>query len=453
MKADTRRSLRARVLVAAAAAVAITVATDALVGRYVASPATRIAATLVVATALVLLVARAVVGPVVARLRAIESGLARFAEGDFAVRVKAGRRDDVGEVVDRVNLLGEALQRRHDDGYQRELLLDTVLESAPMVVLIANEAGRVVHANAPARAFFGGGERPDGRALEELLATAPAELRAAIDGPEDALITIERGREPGDAETLHVARRVFRLNTQLHRLLLIRSLTRELAREEARTYKNVLRLVSHELNNSLAPILSLLHSGKQMLGDPELAGEVGPVFDVIEERSQHLRRFLDGYAALARLPTPAPREVAWLPFLEAIRALYPFRIVEIPEAPGHFDPAQIQQLLINLLKNAVEAGSAPDAIELSVVRGPGGEVALRVADRGAGIDDEALGRARTPFHATSKAGGGVGLALCREIASAHGGSLSLRQREGGGVEVECHLPNGPGARAAREITA
>ncbi|WP_437682228.1 sensor histidine kinase [Sorangium sp. So ce131] len=392
---------------------------------------------------------RLLLGRALGLLRAVADGLASFAESDYTLRVRRDRRDELGDLVERHNRLGDALRAQRDDLYQRELLLETALDAAPVAMVLHTEAGRIVLDNGAARAFFAAGERLGGRALGELLAGEPEELRAAITSGSDALVSVERR---GELETLYVARRAFRLNTQAHVLVSVRPLTREIARKEAELYRNAIRMISHELNNSLAPISSLIHSGRLLLDRPEQRERLGVVFDTIEERSAHLVRFLAAYADLARLPPPALERVAWRPFLERLRGLAPFALREAPAEAGIFDPAQIQQLLLNLLKNAAEAGSAPDQIEVAARRLPTGELALTVADRGCGLPDEALGKALLPFYSTKAQGRGLGLALCREIATAHGGALALRRREGGGVEVECRLPAATGVTPATGAT-
>src|SRR5262249_20214275 len=156
-----------------------------------------------------------------------------------------------------------------------------------------------------ARAFFNvgrGAERLGGRALDELLEREPAELRAAIASGRDTLVSVERR---GELETLYVAQRSFRLNTQAHTLLSILSLSREISRKEAAFCKTAIRMISHELNNSLAPVSSLIHSGRLVLDRPEERDRLALILDTIEERSAHLVRFLTSYAELARLPPPA----------------------------------------------------------------------------------------------------------------------------------------------------
>lgn len=386
------------------------------------------------------LASRLLLGRALGLLRAVTDGLASFAEADYTLRVRQERRDELGDLVERHNRLGDALRAQRDDLYQKELLLETALDATPVAMVLHTEAGRIVYGNGAARAFFTAGEGLGQRTLDALLAGEPAELRAAIAAGRDALVSVERR---GELETLYVARRSFRLNTQAHVLVSIRSLTREISRKEAELYRNAIRLISHELNNSLAPISSLIHSGRLLLDRPGHRERLGVVFDTIEERSAHLVRFLAAYAELARLPPPAPERVAWRPFLERLSGLAPFTLREAPAEPGFFDPAQLQQLLLNVLKNAAEAGSPPDRTEVAVRRAPSGELAITVADRGCGLTDEALGKALLPFYSTKQQGRGIGLALCREIATAHGGALALRRRAGGGLEVECRLPPAP----------
>jgi signal transduction histidine kinase len=172
---------------------------------------------------------------------------------------------------------------------------------------------------------------------------------------------------------------------------------------------------------------------------PDMLPRLVPVLDIIGERANHLRMFLAGYTRLARLPVPSKRPVDWKPFLDELAILYPFKLAGPPPIlPARFDPEQLQQVLINLLKNACESGSPPDEVQMEVTRDH--EVVISVLDRGPGMKPEHLVRVAEPFFTTKPGGSGLGLHLCREVAEAHGGVLEILPRTGGGMAVRVHLP-------------
>jgi signal transduction histidine kinase len=214
---------------------------------------------------------------------------------------------------------------------------------------------------------------------------------------------------------------------------------RDLARNEADVWRKAIRVIGHEINNSLAPVTSLLHSAKLMASQAPMPPRLVPALDMIEERAHHLRTFLDGYATLARLPAPVKAPVEWQPFLAELAALYPFEVESASlSVPGHFDRAQVQQVLINLLKNATEAGGPAEEVRLKVE--VNSELVISVLDRGAGMKPEHLARVGEPFFTTKRSGTGIGLHLCREIALAHGGAFELLPRAGGGISANLRLP-------------
>jgi nitrogen fixation/metabolism regulation signal transduction histidine kinase len=397
-----------------------------------------VAMAIVLATPLTIVVHGLIVGPVRRVVRALGDGLLSLTERDYGMRIANIRDPDVDRMVEHFNKLSEQLRLEHNDRYQREMLLETVLEAAPMAMILANEASRVVFANAAARALLHDKRPMDGHDLDAILAARLPEVRDA--GGDEALVTVERG---GETETLQVARRWFELSTQAHTLLLIRSMTRELALREAQGWKKAIRVVSHELNNSLAPITSLVHSARLILKSPEHGHRLAGVLETIEERAAHLRTFLEGYARLARLPSPTPRAVAWPEFIAGLAKLYSFRVAgALPDEPGWFDAGQLEQVMINLLKNALEAGGPGEEIAVAVAAGADG-CEIRVMDRGKGMTDEELRNATLPFYSTKKTGSGLGLAVCRDIVETHGGRLTIARRDGGGVEVTVSLPGAP----------
>jgi nitrogen fixation/metabolism regulation signal transduction histidine kinase len=372
-------------------------------------------------------------------LEALGDGVRGLRDGDFSLRLTVRRRDELGDLLALYNQVADALRSERADIYQRELLLDTVLQGAPMAILLAGPTLRIVYANRAARDLLGGGRRLEGQSLESVLASGPAEMREAATAAGESLFTVTGGGH-GEDEIYRAVRRSFHLNTQPHTLCVIERLTPELRRQEVEVWKKVIRVMSHELHNSLAVIRSLAHSARTAAASPGHAARLDGIFAALGERATHLVEFLEGYARFARLPRPQKRDVPWQEFLDGVGRLSPFRLDGAPpREPGWFDPSQMEQVLINLLKNAHEAGSPPEEVAVSVATTVDGRAVLRVLDRGRGMDDEEMRRALLPFYSSKPSGTGLGLPLCREIVEAHGGQLRIESRPGGGLIVTCLL--------------
>jgi len=380
--------------------------------------------------------ARALAQPVAALIRALSGSVVAFRDGDFSFSIGANRGDEVGELVDAHNELGRVLREERQHLFQRELLLDTVVQNTPTALALVEQGGHVVYANIAARQLLNGGRTMNGEVFDEILASAPEPLSRAIASGGDGLFSVQLEHEE---ETFHLSQRAFKLQGKPHTLYQLKRLTRELARQEVATWKKVIRVISHELNNSLGPIRSLSHSGREFVRKGDLS-RLSTVFETIEERTHHLESFTQGYARFAKLPQPRPEAVEWQPLLDALGHNYAFKYVgAMPAVPGWFDRAQIEQVLINLLKNAHESGSAPDAIELGVTP-RGRDIRIEVRDRGSGMSEAVLANALLPFYSTKRSGSGLGLALAREIAEAHGGRVHLSNRADGGLSVTLVLP-------------
>ena len=394
-------------------------------------------AALVVALPFSLYAVRRFMRPVNRLITALDDGVASFQDGDFSVSLNPERDDELGALVRHYNAAGDVLRAERHDLYQRELLLDTVIQSTPWALVLANANDRVVYCNLAARQLFQQGRRFEGHAFSEILREAPAPLREAVQSGHDGMFSVRRDGD--EDEIYYLSRENFTLNAQRHSLYLFKQLTRELNRQEVAVWKKVIRVISHELNNSLAPITSLAHSGRLLSRQPDPA-KLESVFGTIEERAQHLKRFIDGYGRFAKLPAPNVESVAWSGFIASLSGLIPFTLSgPLPETTARFDATQMQQVLINLLKNAHESGSAPGQVTLTVRQNIQG-IRLDVADAGPGMSESVLAQALLPFYSTKQAGTGLGLPLCREIVEAHGGRLNLANRPEGGTLVSVWLP-------------
>ncbi|HEY3056495.1 MAG TPA: ATP-binding protein, partial [Thermoanaerobaculia bacterium] len=347
-------------------------------------------------------------------LTAVGDGVRGLRDQDFSLRLAADGDDEMSELIRLYNDVADVLRTQRQEIYQKELLLDTILQGSPIAVVLINAADRIIYSNAAAREMIGGGTRLDGRHFSEVAEALVDPMRDVVRSGEDAIFTLTmRDQE----ETFHFARRLFHLNTQRHTMIMLERLTPELRRQEVSVWKKAIRTINHELNNSLAPVSSLVHSARHIQKHPQHADRLDEIYSTIEERLQHLQSFLEGYAQFARLPAPRKERVVWSQLLGEVRDLYPFRIEGRPESTALVDRAQIQQVMINLLKNAVESGSAPDEIVVGVEPSAHGTT-LRVLDRGRGMDEATMRQALLPFYSTKPAGSGLGLAICSEIVDA-----------------------------------
>jgi two-component system nitrogen regulation sensor histidine kinase NtrY len=375
--------------------------------------------------------------PMNSLFRALAGSVASYRDSDFSFGLSWQGGGALGELVASHNDLGTALREQRLALVQRELLLDTMVQNTPVAMLLVDPSRRVVHANLAARKLLGDGHKLEGQDFNALLERTPEVVRDAFERGGDGMFTLG---DDDNEDIYHLARRNFRLNGRLHELILLRQLTAELRRQEVQTWKKVIRVISHELNNSLAPIASLAHSGAELLRRGQLE-RLPTALATIEERARHLEGFIRDYARFAKLPSPRLEAVAWSRFIAQLRSQVDF-VAEgaLDEHVARFDAAQLEQGLLNLLKNAHESGSAADEVRLVLRRIVDGW-RIDVLDRGQGMNEAVLASALLPFYSTKRGGTGLGLALAREIAEAHGGRIALLNRDGGGLCVSLVLPD------------
>lgn len=354
-------------------------------------------------------------------------------DGSFNTSANQQQIKVLAPLAEQLQQMTAELRLQRSSLYQRELLLDTLVQANPGALILTNAAGRVLMTNPPARQLLNHGKDFNGSDLQRYTQALP-ELAEAIRLNQAGLVRLASKQ----AAVWHLAISQFQLHNQQHNLYLLKPLSRELAREELNAWKTLLRVISHELNNTLAPLSSLAYSGK-VLASRQQQPELSSIFDTISERCQALNQFLQDYIRFAKLPAPTLTRVNWPQLINQLQDQYEFELVgELPQNAWQADQSQLSQLLLNLLKNAHETGCPAEQITLSFSESLS-QLQLCLQDRGGGIAAEIMQQALLPFYTTKATGSGIGLTLCRDIIEAHGGELLLENQQNG-LRVTLTLP-------------
>jgi len=375
------------------------------------------------------------------RFQALETGLLNIKDNEFTTVLPVHGSDEITRLETIYNQACDKLRQEKQSIYQRELLLDTVIQNSPLAMLLVSDDQHVIYSNYAARHLLAQGNDIDGLNFEQLLKQQPQSLQQVVDTQRDGLfnLSVATTDDEEELQTWLLSRGKFALNGMFHHLYLFKQLTKELNRQEVAVWKKVIRVISHELNNSLAPISSMTHSG-QLLIKPLENKKLELIFNTIEERVKHLSQFIDGYARFAKLPLPRREAINWQLFIQSLKQQVAFSWDEkLPSIQSNIDVAQFHQVILNLLKNAHESGSQTGDIALRL-RTLNNGLQLDVLDRGCGMSDDVLKNALLPFYSTKTTGSGIGLPLCREIIEAHDGYINLVNRKGGGLKVAIWLP-------------
>lgn len=373
-------------------------------------------------------------------LRTLTNVITALRDGDFSIRAYAApATDPLGALAAEINALGDTLREQRLGALEASALLQTAIEEMDAAIFTFDEHHRLRIANRAA-------ERLLARPVEQLLGRTAAELglQPALEGESARIASMTF---PGGIGRFGFRRSGFRQGGLPHHLLVVTDLSRALRDEERQAWQRLLRVLGHELNNSLAPIKSVASSLESLCRrHPRPADWETDVRDglaLISSRSDALSRFMQAYAQLARLPAPrkAPMPVAdWIRRVAGLETRVPVRLQPGPELTIDADRDQLEQLLINLVRNAADAvlESSPPSTDAPlpptnddpIVIGwsrLGNEVEIRLEDAGPGIVNPA--NLFVPFFTTKPKGSGIGLALCRQIAEAHDGRLSLENRQ------------------------
>ena len=366
---------------------------------------------------------------VIRPLHTMANLLTALREGDYSVRARGANRDDpLGDVMSEINLLSRVLQEQRLGALEATALLRTVMEEIDVAIFAfdSNQTLRLVN-RAGQELIAQPAERILGRQASDL------NLTDCLTGEDTRVLT---RNFPGATGRWGMRRTSFRERGLPHNLVVIGDLSQPLREEELKAWQRLVRVIGHELNNSLAPIKSIAGSLTTMLKRPQRADDweadmLGGL-EIIEARAEGLNRFMQSYARLAKLPAPARQPIALGPLLRRIVTLgtnHNVHLLDGPEVTLAIDAAQIEQVIINLVKNAVEAVEETNlgGVRVSWSKASG-EIEISVEDDGPGV--ASAQNLFVPFFTTKPSGSGIGLVLCRQIAENHGGTLSLENRAG-----------------------
>jgi nitrogen fixation/metabolism regulation signal transduction histidine kinase len=435
-----RRSLRFETrifLLALAAAAPAVVATAALLRRGAYPPGVRWTVLALVA-ALALSFAATLRRRVMLPLHRIANLLQATREGDYSQRARgADGGDALAEVLREINVLGATLAEQRREAVEAEALLRKVIAEIDVAIFTFDAGDRLRLVNASGRRLLA---KPE----SQLLGSSAEDLQLAelLAGP--LARSLERSFAGAEGRW-EVRRSTFREGGLPHRLVVITDLSRVLREEERQAWQRLIRVLGHEMNNSLAPIRAMADILASLLQrDPppsDWRQDMETGLSIIVQRSESLSRFMAAYSRLARLPPPrlVPVDVGELARrVAAFESRRVVRVVGGPQGAVSADADQLEQLLINLLRNAVDAVEATDGeVVMSWHQRPGW-LEMRVDDDGPGLPETA--NLFVPFFTTKPGGTGIGLVLSRQIAEAHGGTLTLENRCNGGCRARLRLP-------------
>jgi two-component system, NtrC family, nitrogen regulation sensor histidine kinase NtrY len=376
--------------------------------------------------------------PLRREIQALNLHAQNLQDGSFNTSANQSRMHELAPLANTLQQMSAQLRSERASLYQRELLLDSVLQSSPTAMLLTDARDTILMSNVAARQLLHAGKAIDGSKLQTVVMLP--ELKQALQQRQQGLLRLQQTEQT----VWHLSVSQFQLNQNLHWLYLLKPLTREIQREELNAWKKLLRVIGHELNNTLAPLSSLAFSGRQ-LAQQQHQPELGRLFDTLSERCLHVNQFVQTYIQFAKLPPPTMSSINWPRLINQLQDQYDFELLgELPDRDWQADSQQLAQLLLNLLKNAHESGSAAEQISLRLVQ-HADSLWLILQDGGGGMSEQILQHALVPFYTSKATGSGIGLTLCRDIAEAHSGSIHLRNNAAG-LEVTVVLPAAMAAR-------
>ncbi|MAH21181.1 MAG: histidine kinase [Flavobacteriaceae bacterium] len=371
------------------------------------------------------------------QLDALHDGIKSFKDGDFSIRIHPDGDKHLAPILNLYNDLARNLTEQRQTLSQKEHLLDSIVQASPMAIVLFNPFKQVVYHNQQANELLQIKGTLKGKELYSLLDNVNNPIATFLLEQGSGIVSFEHNDLK---HSYYIANQTVTYNHQPHQLVLCKDLSIEIGKEELQLWKNAIRLISHELNNSLAPISSLTSSAEAILVKNTHLDLLPDILQTINQRASNLNVFIAKYAEFARLPKPNISKHSLASTLQSVQRLYSFELLaDLPCEYAYFDVLQLEQVLINLLKNAHESGSKVSDIGIKVVKDYD-RVRFAIVDRGQGITQGKISQVTLPFFSTKQGGSGLGLSICSEVINAHQGQLKIKNRSNGGVMVEFDIP-------------
>lgn len=361
-------------------------------------------------------------------IRSLLNGIYLLRGQDFGSRLRRTGQPEADEIIDMFNRMMGSLKEKRVRIREQNHLLDLISEVSPMAIILLDDHDRITSANPAAAEFLG---------AKDATTLSGVSLAALDSGPGPVLASLQQGQTQtvrlNDSMVYRCSRLTFMDNGYAHHFLLIVKLTEEILLAERHSYEKVIRVIAHEVNNSMASVTSILSSASQMLGEEGGNADMRELVDVCAARCRDMSRFITSYADVVKIPAPVRRPAdlnelieSWRIGLESLcRGADVALEVHLSPEPvkAGIDPVLLEQAVINIVKNAVESiGNAGGTVTLTTETHPR---RLIIADNGKGISDEEAGHLFSPFYTTKPDGHGIGLMLVREVLTGHGFQFSL----------------------------
>ncbi|MCG7536607.1 ATP-binding protein [Pseudoalteromonas sp. OOF1S-7] len=373
------------------------------------------------------------------QLRTLTNLIEAMTVGDYSLRGRVSGDQAMSDLLSQVNLLAESLSHHKTQAVESRLMLNKFIDQMDAMVLVLDEQARVIMANQPAQTVL----LKSTPSAEQPLALESCEMGRQLMESDSKIVMLNDGQISGEYLVL---RERFISEGKTQQFLIISNAERLLMEKERTAWQGLLRVLSHEVNNSLTPISTIAQQLNKRLAQPDNLPSTDSLrqgVGIISERAGSLSRFLEGYTRLTHLPQPNKTPVSLGFVARTLKTLYPeihWQFALDESAAVLVDQQQLEQLLLNLTKNAQEAVPGDQRVEITLSSATSlGQLVLTMADNGTGIANP--DNVFVPFYTTKAQGSGIGLALCRQIMFAHGGSIKLDNNPGGkGARVRLFFP-------------